>query len=173
MTHSPLRSFKKRRAQVPLATLGVLLALSAGAQAPSSGSPKLNNPAGLAVELSSAGSDVQLPTNAERAPLKRVAKAEKQLVGTWRSVESDAQKAPPGSIFFQPNAAILIAPDGFRPIVGEWEADARNVRFTTKDQGDALIGYSLSKDRKLLTLHFENQLVQTFFRQPTLEKKKP
>ena len=173
MLNSLIRSFKQPAARAPWVTLGLLLAWSAGAQTKSPPMPKLNTPAELAAELAGTGPDEQLLANPERPPLKRIAKNEKLLVGTWRSVESDEHKAPPGSIFFQPNDAILIAPDGYRPIIGTWEADAHNVRFTTKQQGDALIGYTLSKDHKLLTLHFENQMVQTFFRQPTLERKNP
>jgi hypothetical protein len=169
MPNSLLQKFKSSSPRAALFAVGLAFAISASAQTPSAALPKLHTSA----EAATLESGEQLLQNPARPTLKRLQKAESLLIGTWRSVESNADKAPTGSIFFQPNGAILIAPDGFRPLVGKWEADAQNVRFTTPEQGDALIGYSFSKDHKQLTLHFENQLVQKFFRQPTKKSSKP
>jgi hypothetical protein len=145
-----------------LALLALSLSLGLPVQAQTATAPDLS---GYKGEVASAGA---APTH---APLKRVLKAEKLLVGTWRSVDSNTQKAPPGNMFFQPNGNIVIAPDNYRPLFGTWEADLKTFRVTTIGQGDALISYSLSKNHALLTVRYENAQAQVFFRQPTQSPK--
>jgi hypothetical protein len=162
---------------------------------PTSSSPALLSPRALlvcAALLVSLSAHAQVPVDSalEGAPnqslekdaappapvvhhIKRDKKAEAQLIGTWRSVDNPAKQAPAGSMFFQPNGAIMIAPDGYRPLVSTWVANAKDLVFTTSSNGDALIHYTLSKNHKSLSLRYENGQEQAFFRLPTKSSTAP
>ncbi len=57
-----------------------------------------------------------------------------------------------------------MAPDGFVPLVGTWQATTTEIAIDVKDHGIAKIAYTLSKAPETLILHYDEHSTQSFHR---------
>jgi hypothetical protein len=67
-------------------------------------------------------------------------------------------------MYFQPGGALLMAPDGYKPLAGTWRASSTTIAAHTDEQGDVRIQYTLTDNHNVLHLHYDNGVEQTFFR---------
>lgn len=89
-----------------------------------------------------------------------------RLTGTWLAIDKNGDLRA-GTIAFEPNGVVIIAPNGSQPLIGSWKASAHQILISLAHNGLSTLTYRFSPRKPVvLTITFKNGTYKNFARLP-------